>query len=149
MQDLNLCRIPASSRLLVGVAGIPASGKTSLARRVVQETNNILAAESRLDTLCAICVSQDGWHLSRSQLDAHSDPKLAHERRGIHWTFDADGYVDFVRQLRGQSPIVYAPSFDHAAKVRDSLTLTSLKSSPLGPSTRGHTNRASTSHYSH
>lgn len=46
------------------------------------------------------------------------DPKHAHDRRGIHWTFDAPAYVDFVARLR-DTPlplVVNAPSFDHALK---------------------------------
>lgn len=77
-------------------------------------------------------VGLDGWHLSRAALDAMPDPKLAHDRRGAHWTFDGDGYVAFVRALRrahpdptvssgsppgsDESDVVYAPSFDHALK---------------------------------
>ncbi len=48
------------------------------------------------------------------------DPKLAHDRRGAHWTFDGRSYVDFVRSLReditASAPVVTAPSFDHALK---------------------------------
>lgn len=55
------------------------------------------------------------------------DPKLAHDRRGIHWTFDALAYVDFVARLRypiaptidhvhPPPAVIYAPSFDHALK---------------------------------
>ena len=65
-------------------------------------------------------VGLDGWHLSRAQLDAMEDPKLAHDRRGAHWTFDAQAYVSFVRLLRTpfheDMPTITAPSFDHALK---------------------------------
>jgi pantothenate kinase len=65
-------------------------------------------------------VGLDGWHLTRAQLDAFPDAKLAHDRRGAHWTFDGESYVEFVRELRepircAKSPIT-APSFDHALK---------------------------------
>ncbi len=68
----------------------------------------------------AILVGLDGWHLTRAQLDAMPDPKLAHDRRGSHWTFDAHSYVSFIRQLRDPllpaSTTITAPSFDHAVK---------------------------------
>jgi pantothenate kinase len=69
----------------------------------------------------AILVGLDGWHLSRAQLDVFPEPQLAHDRRGIHSTFDAAGYVSFVRQLRDISlitdrKVITAPSFDHALK---------------------------------
>jgi len=51
------------------------------------------------------------------------DPKLAHDRRGSHWTFDAQGYVSFIRKLRepvspggATTTAITAPSFDHAVK---------------------------------
>jgi len=67
-------------------------------------------------------VGLDGWHLTRSQLDAFPGEQahLAHDRRGAHWTFDCSDYVDFVYSLRqdvtSASAIIKAPSFDHAIK---------------------------------
>ena len=68
-----------------------------------------------------ILIGLDGWHLTRAQLDAMSDPKLAHDRRGAHWTFDAEGYASFVKAIREPLSIVgeesiKAPTFDHAKK---------------------------------
>lgn len=50
-----------------------------------------------------------------------SDPKLAFDRRGAHWTFDPVSYYAFVRELRKPIPLdskrfIRAPSFDHAIK---------------------------------
>ena len=69
----------------------------------------------------AILVGLDGWHLTRAQLDSMPDPKLAHDRRGSHWTFDAHSYVSFIRELKeplspGATTTITAPSFDHAVK---------------------------------
>ena len=66
----------------------------------------------------AIAVGLDGWHLTRAQLAALPDPQLAKDRRGAHWTFDPDSYLEFVKTLRlpldsVTEPII-APSFDHA-----------------------------------
>jgi len=126
--------IPSNSRLLIGIAGIPASGKSTLAVLVTSKTNQLLATDevhrqsvavstpssTPLWKSRAVLVGLDGWHLTRAQLDALPDPKLAHDRRGSHWTFDGHGYVSFVRSLRepvspGTSAIT-APSFDHAIK---------------------------------
>ncbi|KAG6910618.1 hypothetical protein DXG01_009127 [Tephrocybe rancida] len=94
----RLTKIQPSSRLLVGISGIPASGKSTFA--------------SLLTT--------HGWHLSRAQLDEFPDPKLAHDRRGSHWTFDGLGYVAFIRSLREpltpNTLMLTAPTFDHALK---------------------------------
>ena len=83
----------------------------------------------------AVYVGLDGWHLTRAQLDAFPDPKLAHDRRGAHWTFDGEGYVAFVQALREpelsgpgrSSRTVYAPSFSHEKKdpVFDSIPILS------------------------
>ncbi|KAF5376882.1 hypothetical protein D9615_007243 [Tricholomella constricta] len=119
----KLAKTPRSSRLLVGISGIPASGKSTFAHLLTADTNELLAsgAEPVGDTTSrALLIGLDGWHLSRAQLDQLPDPKLAHDRRGIHWTFDGPGYVDFVRSLREplnpDTPIITAPSFDHAMK---------------------------------
>ncbi|KAI0666211.1 P-loop containing nucleoside triphosphate hydrolase protein [Trametes maxima] len=111
-------------RLLVGIAGVPASGKSTLAQLIVDRVNaapvpssprgssdRAAAAEKSFsaDKPIAAYIGLDGWHLTRAQLDAFPDPKLAHDRRGAHWTFDGEGYVEFIRALR-------RPSFSHERK---------------------------------
>ncbi|KAJ8518921.1 hypothetical protein ONZ45_g4067 [Pleurotus djamor] len=112
--------IPKNSRLLVGLSGIPASGKSTLAEVIVKKTRILLADDGELKDVGVVLVGLDGWHLTRAQLDAMPDPKLAHDRRGIHWTFDGPSYVSFIQTLRQPitetTPVVYAPSFDHAVK---------------------------------
>ncbi|THG98081.1 hypothetical protein EW145_g7485 [Phellinidium pouzarii] len=109
-----------TSRLLVGISGIPASGKSSLAKRVVAHCNEIFnKINPRLSP--AILVGLDGWHLTRAQLDAFPDPKLAHDRRGAHWTFDGASYAAFIAALRSpvnesSDKVIRAPTFDHAVK---------------------------------
>jgi pantothenate kinase len=117
---------------LIGIAGIPASGKSTLAVLVIDKINQLLD-ESRseqpsptpestsLKSTKAILVGLDGWHLTRAQLDSMPDPKLAHDRRGSHWTFDAHSYVTFIRRLKepvlpDATTTITAPSFDHALK---------------------------------
>ncbi|KAL6298167.1 P-loop containing nucleoside triphosphate hydrolase protein [Sparassis latifolia] len=114
-----------SARLLVGIAGVPASGKSTLVQHIVDYLNDTLPLgnePSRTDDTTrkdvAVSVGLDGWHLTRAQLDALPDPKLAHDRRGAHWTFDAVAYVDFVRVLRQprSEEVIYAPTFSHVIK---------------------------------
>jgi pantothenate kinase len=96
----------------------------SFAELLIENINTLLRSWSdSQDTVQgagAILVGLDGWHLTRAQLDIFPDPKLAHDRRGIHWTFDGPAYVSFVRTLRKDltptSSIITAPSFDHALK---------------------------------
>lgn len=119
---------PSTERILIGLAGVPASGKSTLAQFIVDHINKTTRREQTGgdDRDIAVLIGLDGWHLSRAQLDAMPDPKLARDRRGAHWTFDGEAYVDFVRALRKPhidpasaievSDVVYAPSFDHAVK---------------------------------
>ena len=121
---------PEPRRLLVGISGIPASGKTTFAQILTESINYILnqaRSESTttrntradLDRPQAILVGLDGWHLTRAQLDVFPDPQIAHDRRGSHWTFDGPSYVSFVRALQDITmctSVITAPSFDHALK---------------------------------
>lgn len=78
----------------------------------------------------AVAIPLDGFHLYRSQLAQMADREEAFARRGAAFTFDADGWLALVRGLRGaiggdgarereeegEEGVVWAPSFDHAAK---------------------------------
>ncbi|SNX82822.1 related to YFH7 - putative kinase [Melanopsichium pennsylvanicum] len=99
-----------SKRLLVGVSGIPGSGKSSLATRLV----SILNTHS---PNLAIYVGMDGWHYPRSVLSTFSNPKEAFDRRGAEWTFDSKRFADFVLTVKNDTTRTQtAPSFDHAEK---------------------------------
>ena len=105
-----------NSRVLIGVSGIPGSGKTTLAAAVTDRVNQLCNTHKDF----AICIPMDGFHLSRNQLAAMPDPTTAIHRRGAEFTFDAEGFYKLVKRLREPlntaSPIIYAPSFDHAIK---------------------------------
>jgi pantothenate kinase len=74
------CRQP----WLVGVAGVPGSGKSTLVRAVCERLN--------ARGTPAVVVPMDGFHYYRRQLDQMPDAELAHARRGAEWTFDARAY---------------------------------------------------------
>ncbi|SPO23552.1 related to YFH7 - putative kinase [Ustilago trichophora] len=104
-----------TKRLLVGVSGIPGSGKSSLATRLVSALN-ALSPSSSSDI--AIYVGMDGWHYPRSVLSTLPNPQEAFDRRGSEWTFDSKRFADFVVKVKNNatSPKLTAPSFDHAQK---------------------------------
>ena len=134
----------SARRLLVGVSGIPASGKSTFAQSLTERINHILDHRFKLTQVQgaaqlsdstthniqdiadlnypqAILVGLDGWHLTRAQLDVFPDPQTAHDKRGSHWTFDGVGYVSFIHALRdtlinSSASVINAPSFDHALK---------------------------------
>lgn len=110
----------APKRTLVGIAGPPGSGKTTIAAHVLTRLN-AMPANGPLKPVVA--VAMDGFHYTRAQLDAFSDPAEAHKRRGAPWTFDVDAVLDLVRQLHASTLVepherqdILAPSFDHAIK---------------------------------
>lgn len=83
---------------LIGIAGIPGSGKTTLCE-VLQRR--------RPD---AVVVPMDGYHLPRSELDAEGL-----RRRGAQRTFDARAFRKDMEQLRRTRSGLF-PTFDHAEK---------------------------------
>lgn len=102
--QLHSCRI--NSRLVIGIAGCPGSGKTTLARDL-RDCINECAGKHVSEV-----VPMDGFHLSRSQLDKMLNPARAHRRRGAHWTFDAVSFVQAVRNAKGGLSLS-CPAFDH------------------------------------
>ncbi|MBT1682584.1 nucleoside/nucleotide kinase family protein [Curtobacterium flaccumfaciens] len=93
----------SSKRTVLGIAGAPGAGKSTLARRIVTEVDERLGAGT------AVQVPMDGFHLSNAALDALG----RHDRKGAADTFDADGYVALVRRLvAADEDVVWAPDFD-------------------------------------
>jgi len=83
-------------RRILGIAGPPGGGKSTVARQVVAE----LGERARL-------VPMDGFHLAQAEL-----VRLGRrERMGAPDTFDAAGYAALLTRLRGPEAVVYAPEF--------------------------------------
>jgi pantothenate kinase len=89
-------------RVLLGIAGAPGAGKTTLAERLVAE----VAADGRFR---AAHVPMDGFHLA----DAALDRLGRRDRKGAIDTFDGWGYRELLRRLRSRpDEPVYAPGFE-------------------------------------
>lgn len=92
-----------AGRAVLGIAGAPGAGKSTLARRIV------VAVDDALGSGTAVQVPMDGFHLSNQALDSLG----RHDRKGAIDTFDGDGYVALVRRLvAADEPVVWAPDFD-------------------------------------
>lgn len=91
----------AGGRRILGIAGPPGAGKSTLAEQLVD----------RLGPL-AVLVPMDGFHLAQAELD-----RLGRAgRKGAPDTFDAAGYGALLRRLRApeEGTVVYAPAFDRS-----------------------------------
>lgn len=92
----------------MGLCGIAASGKSTLAVRLVRLINEMtngvpaLPDQPSFSSEIATYIGLDGWHYTRATLDTFDDPKDAHDRRGAPFTFDGEGYVKFVKRLHGR-----------------------------------------------
>ncbi|MEV0434234.1 nucleoside/nucleotide kinase family protein [Nocardia sp. NPDC050413] len=97
--------VPArADRFLLGIAGPPGAGKSTLAQRLCHELNCL----GRM----AVVAPMDGYHLRNNVLRARG----ALARKGEPDTFDADAFVADLRLLR-ETPVgepVPWPLFDRA-----------------------------------
>jgi pantothenate kinase len=89
-------------RVLLGIAGAPGAGKTTVAERIV-------AAVQGAGRFRAAHVPMDGFHLADVALDALG----RRDRKGAIDTFDGWGYRALLQRLRDRADEpVYAPGFE-------------------------------------
>lgn len=93
------------SRILVGIAGAPASGKSTLADELVK----VIVARDGAGT--AALVPMDGYHLDNAELDARG---LRHIK-GAPQTFDALRFLALVREIKQDAGPVSYPCFDRVS----------------------------------
>nr|WP_203615817.1 nucleoside/nucleotide kinase family protein [Streptomyces sp. SID13726] len=89
-------------RAVLGLAGSPGAGKTTLAERLVRALNG--PGEPWVAH-----VPMDGFHLADVELDRLG----LRDRKGAPETFDAAGYAALLKRLREETDdVVYAPGFE-------------------------------------
>ena len=83
-------------RAILGIAGAPGGGKSTLASALVAELGE-----------AAVLVPMDGFHLAQAELVRQG----IRDRMGAPHTFDVHGYAALLRRLRAADETVYAPAF--------------------------------------
>ncbi|WP_438957369.1 nucleoside triphosphate hydrolase [Cognatiyoonia sp.] len=101
--DLANSKRIAGKRTIIGVAGPPASGKSTLAEAVVRCLNQ----EENAVPVAAL-LPMDGYHLDNRLLESRG--LLA--RKGAPETFDAHGFCDAVQKLSSATRESFHPKFD-------------------------------------
>ncbi|MCQ1994342.1 nucleoside/nucleotide kinase family protein [Arthrobacter sp. zg-Y1171] len=96
----------SAGTVVIGVAGAPGAGKTTLVESLVRELNG---AVDDVESQPFAHIPMDGFHLSDRELTRLG--LLA--RKGAPETFDAYGYAALLERLRSaRTTVVYAPGFE-------------------------------------
>jgi pantothenate kinase len=100
--------VAGGSRAVLGIAGPPAAGKTTLAEELVAALAPAPPAGLTAGAWVAH-VPMDGFHLADAELERLG----LRDRKGAPDTFDALGYAALLRRLLAdEDDIVYAPGFE-------------------------------------
>lgn len=107
-------------RSVLGIAGAPASGKSTLA-------TTLLAELQRLHPEAVALVGMDAFHIGHRILQERGLVPI----KGAPETFDVEGYLALMARLRAAEGTVYAPEFHreledslaHTVEVRPSVRL--------------------------
>jgi len=97
-------RAQTGARLLVGVAGPPGAGKSTLADRL----HEILTKKGQRSAV----LPMDGFHLDNAILEARGDLP----RKGAPHTFDVRGLADLLRAVKSGGE-VFVPVFDRSREL--------------------------------
>jgi len=106
--DPALPLLDRPGRAVLGIAGAPASGKSTLAALLLAELERQRPGE-------VVGVGMDAFHLGHRVLVRRGQTGI----KGAPETFDAVGYLHLLHRIRTETGTVYAPEFERA--IEDSL----------------------------
>jgi len=93
-----------SGRIIIGIAGPPASGKTTLTQAVIETLNETHTGSVPR----ASSIPMDGYHLDNVILEQFG----LLSRKGSPETFDAYGFCETIKKLPLTDQVLYFPKFD-------------------------------------
>ena len=99
--------IAQGQRLVLAIAGAPASGKSTIAARLNEHLNAVEPGSAAL-------LPMDGYHFDDEMLV----PRGWRPRKGAPHTFDVGGYASALRRIRANDePFVAVPRFDRDLEI--------------------------------
>jgi pantothenate kinase len=105
LADELIKKAGTAKRFIVGIAGPPGSGKTTLADNLCKTI--IDRGES------AVVVPMDGYHFDDIVLN-----KRGHRsRKGAYYTFDATGFLHLIKRIKSNEPDIAIPVFDRTIEL--------------------------------
>ncbi len=114
--DELLRRLVPGQRLILGIAGAPGSGKSTVAQALQRELEE------------AVVVPMDGFHLGNTIIDGTP----LRDRKGAPDTFDVGGYVSLLARLvRRDEEVVYAPAFRRSLDEPVAASIAVPRSAPV------------------
>lgn len=114
--DELLHRLVPGQRLILGIAGAPGSGKSTVAQALQRELE------------AAVVVPMDGFHLGNTIIDGTP----LRDRKGAPDTFDVGGYVSLLARLvRRDEEVVYAPAFRRSLDEPVAASIAVPRSAPV------------------
>ena len=117
--------VTPGARAVLGIAGSPGAGKTTLAAALVRALSEGPPAGAGGGWVAH--VPMDGYHLADVELDRLG----RRDRKGAPDTFDAAGYAALIRRLRSDpAEVVYAPAFERVVEQPIAGSI------PVGPEVR-------------
>lgn len=87
----------SASRIVVGITGAPGAGKSTVAAALTERLG-----------LGAVLLPMDGFHLPQARLIERG----RRDRMGAPDTFDVDGFVALLGEVRRMAGTILAPAFD-------------------------------------